>query len=153
MSAGFDEFAEELQESMMEEIRKKYTPAVIDHWRNPRNFRRLQDADGQAVTTGPCGDTMEIYVQLADGRIAEATFFTDGCGTTIACGSIVTELIKDKSLAEAESVSSGRIVEALGGLPPPDEHCAVLAAAALGQAIVDSRTNVRKPWETADRRR
>ena len=144
MTAGFDKFAEDLQNALLDELRAKYAPAVIEHWMHPRNLRRLAHADGRAVITGPCGDTMEIYVRFAAGRIAEATFFTDGCGTSIACGDTAAELAKGKSLVEAISVRSALILETLGGLPPEDKHCAVLAAHTLQEAIANYRKKVKE---------
>ena len=139
MGMDFEKLTEELQKSVMEDIRKKYAPAVIDHWMYPRNFRRLEGAGGQAVITGPCGDTMEIYVRVADGRIAEATFFTDGCGTTIACGSMLSTMVLGKSLQEAGAVGPAELMVALGGLPEESEHCAELAVQTLRQAIASCR--------------
>lgn len=133
-----EEFARKLQEQIMEEIRKRYSHTVIDHWQNPRNFRKIKNPDGYAKVKGPCGDTMEMFVKTKDKTITECAFQTDGCGTSIVCGSITTELAKDKSLTQAlADVSSGEILEKLGGLPEADVHCAHLAAETLRRAIAD----------------
>ena len=115
------EFSRELQAQIMEQIRKQYSHTVIDHWQNPRNFRKIENPDGYAKVKGPCGDTMEMFIKIKEETISECAFQTDGCGTTIACGSIATELAKDRSLIQAlASVSSGEILEKLGGLPDVD---------------------------------
>jgi len=135
---NIDKFSRELQEQIMEQIRKRYSQIVIDHWQNPRNFRKIENPNGYAKVKGPCGDTMEMFIKIKKGTISECAFQTDGCGTTIACGSIATELAKDKFFIQAlASVSSGEILEKLGGLPEADFHCAYLAAETLRRAIAD----------------
>ena len=91
---------DELQELIIADARKVYSDTVIDHAMNPRNVGNMQGADGFARMTGPCGDTMEIWLKVKNGTIANATFMTDGCGTSIASGSIATELAKGKSLSK-----------------------------------------------------
>ena len=135
---NIDKFSRELQEQIMEQIRKRYSQAVIDHWQNPRNFRKIENPDGYAKVKGPCGDTMEMFIKIKEETISECAFQTDGCGTTIACGSIATEIARDKSFIQAlASVSSGEILEKLGGLPEEDVHCAHLAAETLRRALAD----------------
>jgi len=139
-----DKFTRELQEQIMEQIRKRYSQIVIDHWKNPRNFRKIENPDGYAKVKGPCGDTMVMSIKIKEETISECAFQTDGCGTTIACGSIATELAKDKSFTQAlASVSSGEILEKLGGLPEVDVHCAHLAAETLRRALADYLLNKR----------
>ena len=131
-------FSRELQEQIIEQIRQRYSQTVIDHWQNPRNYRQIENPDGYARVKGPCGDTMEMFIKMDNNNISNCTFQTDGCGTTIACGSITTELAKDKSFIQAlASVSSGEILEKLGGLPEADVHCAHLAAETLRRALAD----------------
>ena len=128
----------ELQERILAELRRTYSPAVIDHWLNPRNFRTLEGADGFARNTGVCGDTMEMFVRTKNDRIVECTFQTDGCGTTIVCGSAATELARGRALLEALGrVSAEGILRALGGLPEGSLHCAQLAAETLRRALAD----------------
>ena len=95
-----DKFSRELQEQIMEQIRKRYSQAVIDHWQNPRNFRKIENPDGYAKVKGPCEDTMEMFIKIKEETISECGFQTDGCGTTIACGSQATELAEDKSFIQ-----------------------------------------------------
>jgi nitrogen fixation NifU-like protein len=133
-----EKFTSELQKQIMEQIRKRYSQIVIDHWQNPRNFRKIEKPDGYAKIKGPCGDTMEMFIKIKRETISECAYQTDGCGTTIACGSITTELAKDKSFIQVlASVSSGEILEKLGGLPEADVHCAHLAAETLRRALAD----------------
>ncbi|MFC2169610.1 iron-sulfur cluster assembly scaffold protein [Acidobacteriota bacterium] len=133
-----EKFTRELQVQIMEKIQKRYTQTVIDHWQNPRHFCKIENPDGYAKVKGPCGDTMEMFVKTKEGIITECAFQTDGCGTTIVCGSIATELAKDKSFTQAlATVSSDEILAKLGGLPETDVHCASLAAETLRSVITD----------------
>ena len=148
MTSEFDE----LQELILEDARKIYSETTIDHFMKPRNLGDMGDADGFARVTGSCGDTMEIWLKVKNGTIANATFMTDGCGTSIASGSMVTDLAKGKSVAEARRISQQDILGALGGLPQESEHCALLAADTLKEAIKDYMTMEREPWEKAYRK-
>ena len=143
---------EELQELILGDARKVYSETVIDHSMNPRNVGNLEDADGFARVTGPCGDTMEIWLKVKDGTIAQAAFYTDGCGTSIASGSMVTDLVKGKNIAEAQKISQQDVLTALGGLPDESEHCALLASNTLKEAIKDYIAMKREPWKRAYRK-
>jgi nitrogen fixation NifU-like protein len=143
-----DEFARELQKQIMEQIRKQYSETVIDHWQNPRNFRKIENPDGYAKVKGPCGDTMEMYLKTDKENIAECGFQTDGCGTTMVCGSVVTELALNKSIIQALGlVSADEILKTVGGLPQTDIHCAQLAAETLRRAIADCLYQKKAPWK------
>ena len=144
---------DELERQVQEEMRRIYTEATLDHAMNPRNVGSLPNADGFAQVTGPCGDTMEIWLKVKDGRIDKATFWTDGCGTSIACGSMVTELVKGKTIAEALRLSSQDILNALGGLPEADIHCSILAANTLKEALNDYLKFRNEPWKRAYQRK
>ncbi len=104
---------------------------------HPRNYGPLSDENGHARITGPCGDTMEFWVQVVDNRIAKATFITDGCGPSRAAGSMATELAIGRPLGEAARIEQADILKALGGLPKDSEHCALLASNTLKAAIRD----------------
>ncbi len=142
----------ELQELILGNARKVYSEAVIDHSMNPRNVGLMEDADGFARVAGSCGDTMEIWLKVMDGIIAQATFFTDGCGTSIASGSMVTEMAKGRSIGEAQKISQQNVLDALGGLPDESKHCALLAANTLKEAVRDYLTMKREPWKKAYRK-
>jgi nitrogen fixation NifU-like protein len=135
---NLEKFASELQEQVMEQIRKRYSQIVINHWQNPRNFRKIKNPDGYAKVKGPCGDTMEMFIKITGEIISDCAFQTDGCGTSIACGSITTELAKERaSTRELKTISPVEILEKLGGLPEEDVHCAHLAVETLRRAITD----------------
>jgi len=143
---------EQFQEFITTEMRKIYSETTIDHSMNPRNVGNLDDADGFARVTGPCGDTMEIWLKMMDGIIVQATFYTDGCGTTIASGSMLTEMAKGKSITEAQKISQQNVLDALGGLPEESQHCALLAANTLKEALRDYVTMKNEPWKKAYRK-
>ena len=143
---------DELQELIIADARKVYSDIVIDHAMNPRNVGIMQDADGFARVTGPCGDTMEIWLKVKNGTIANATFMTDGCGTSIASGSMVTEMAKGKIVSEAQKIGQQDVLSALGGLPEESEHCALLSANTLKEAIRDYLAMKKEPWKKAYRK-
>ena len=116
---------EDIQSQIRADIRKIYTDTVIDHITNPRNVGSIPDDDGFGSISGSCGDTMEIWIKVKDGRIQNATFWTDGCGATVATGSMITELAKGKSIAEAQRITKQDVLDALGGLPEESVHCAL----------------------------
>lgn len=116
-----------------------YTEKVMDHFTNPRNVGEIADASGIGeVGNAKCGDIMRIYLKVDDKDIIQdVKFKTFGCGAAIATSSMVTELVKGKSLNEALEISNQAVAEALGGLPPAKMHCSNLAADALHEAIKD----------------
>jgi nitrogen fixation NifU-like protein len=137
MRKQFDQWAKELQELILEEDRKIFSPQVIDNYIRPRNLKEISDPDGVATVTGPCGDTMVIALKIEHGRIGEIGFLTDGCGPTVACGSMVTRMAADRPVEDAVGIAQGDLLEALGGLPLSHVHCAKLAVDTLQQAIQD----------------
>lgn len=141
-----DKPVEEIQEEIMEEIKKNYSPIVIDHWQNPRNRGIMHDADGHAKITGPCGDTMEISIKIRDQKIIKCTFDTDGCGTTITCASIITEMATGKTIREARQINQKKMLEFCGGLPDESQHCALLSANTLQKALDDYDMIKNEPW-------
>ena len=121
-----------------------YSDEVMEHFRNPRNVGFIEDADGVGKVGNPvCGDIMELTIKVENGVIEDAKFRTFGCGAAIATSSMVTELVKGKTLEEALEMSNKAVVEALGGLPPVKLHCSVLAEQALKSAIEDYREKQR----------
>jgi nitrogen fixation NifU-like protein len=124
---------------------------VIDHAMNPRNLGTIQYADGFARVTGSCGDTMEVWLKVNNNRITNIKFMTDGCGTSIASGSMMTEMAKGKVIIEAIKINQQDILDTLGGLPEESEHCALLSADSLKAAIRDYITLQREPWKKAYR--
>lgn len=115
-----------------------YNAIVLDHFQNPRNLNEMTDPS--AVGMGAslvCGDVMTLYLSIKDGKVAEATYKTMGCGAAIASGSILTEVLKGKVVAEAEKLTADALVKALGGLPAIKMHCPELAIEALHSAFKD----------------
>jgi nitrogen fixation protein NifU and related proteins len=125
----------------------QYSEKVMDHFAHPRNVGEMENPDGVGKVGNPvCGDIMNLYLRVKDGVITDATFKTFGCGAAIATSSMVTELVKGKTVKDALAISNRAVAEALGGLPPIKMHCSVLAEEALKAAIDDyySRTG-KKP--------
>jgi nitrogen fixation NifU-like protein len=117
-----------------------YSEAVLDHFQNPRNAGTLDSATATISTENPvCGDILELSVRMEAGRIAEARFRTRGCVTALACSSLLTEVLRGKTPAEARAITSEQLSAALGGLPPATFHGAQLARDAV-QALLAKLT-------------
>lgn len=115
-----------------------YSEKVMDHFQNPRNVGKMEDADGIGeVGNAKCGDIMKMYIKLEDDIITDVKFNTFGCGSAIASSSMATEMIKGKPVAEALELTNKAVVEALDGLPAQKVHCSVLAEEAIKAAIED----------------
>ena len=113
-----------------------YTETVMDHFKNPRNAGTIENADGVGeVGNAKCGDIMKIYLKIEDNIITDVKFETFGCGSAIASSSMVTEMIKGKSVEDALKLTNKEVVNALGGLPTHKLHCSVLAEEAIKSAI------------------
>jgi nitrogen fixation NifU-like protein len=120
----------------------------MEHFSNPRNVGEIENPDGVGHVGNPvCGDIMELYIKVDNGIITDAKFKTFGCGAAIATSSMVTELVKGKSVEEALEISNRAVAEALGGLPPIKMHCSVLAEEALKSAITDYLVKSKKREE------
>jgi len=118
----------------------QYSDKVMDHFKNPRNVGEIKDADGVGKVGNPvCGDIMNLYIKVENNVITDAKFKTFGCGAAIATSSMVTELVKGRTVEEALELSNKAVATALGGLPPVKMHCSVLAEQALRAAIDDYR--------------
>ncbi|MGB2601037.1 MAG: Fe-S cluster assembly scaffold protein NifU [Candidatus Omnitrophota bacterium] len=119
----------------------EYSDLVMEHFKNPRNVGQITDPSGKGKVGNPvCGDIMELYIAVdEDEVITDAKFKTFGCGAAIATSSVLTELVKGKTVEEAEKLSNKAVVDALGGLPQVKVHCSVLAEEALKKAIEDYR--------------
>jgi len=138
---------EQVEKKYILDMMGKYSDTVIDHARNPRNVGNIPKADGFAQEEGECGDTLAIWLSVKDNRIDRATFWTDGCGTSIACGSMVTVMAISRTVEEALKITPEDILDELGGLPEDHVHCAVLAAHTLNQALKDYQETANAPWK------
>jgi nitrogen fixation NifU-like protein len=117
-----------------------YSEKVLDHFMNPRNVGELNAANGVGeVGNAVCGDIMHIEILVKDNVIEDIKFKTFGCAAAIATSSMITELVKGKTLEEAEQITNRTVAEALDGLPPVKMHCSNLAADALHEAIKNYR--------------
>jgi nitrogen fixation NifU-like protein len=134
-TADFDHMVADLQRQIIEQERAFYSDKVIEEAHNPKNLGRMPEPDACGIVRGWCGDTMEIYLRLNGERIEQASFMTDGCGPSVACGSTLTAMIQGMSLDEASEVRPEDVLEALDGLPEESVHCAELTANTLRQAI------------------
>ena len=115
-----------------------YSEKVMDHFKNPSNLGKMEDADGIGeVGNAKCGDIMKMYIKVADGIITDVKFNTFGCGSAIATSSMATELVKGKPITEAVKLTNQAVVEALDGLPAQKIHCSVLAEEAIKAAVKD----------------
>lgn len=115
-----------------------YSEKVMDHFQNPRNVGKMDDADGIGeVGNAKCGDIMKMYIKVNDGVISDVKFNTFGCGSAIATSSMATEMIKGKKIEDALELSNKAVVEALDGLPTHKIHCYVLAEEAVKAAVKD----------------
>ena len=124
----------------MAETPLPYSEKVMDHFRNPRNVGVMENPSGVGKVGNPiCGDVMELFIKVENDIIIDTRFRTFGCGAAIATSSMVTEMVKGKTLEEALKISNKAVAEALGGLPPIKMHCSVLAEEALKAAIDDYR--------------
>jgi len=115
-----------------------YTRKVMAHFKSPHNFGEIKDADGVGkVGNKQCGDVMYLYIKIKNNKIVDIKFQTFGCVAAIATSSIITDMAKGKTIAQAKKLTKESIVKKLGGLPPIKYHCSILAIDALQEAIKD----------------
>ena len=141
-----------MEQTTRERLAQVYNETVVDHTMNPRNLGEISDADGFGRITGPCGDTMEIWVKVRNEIVTQAGFATDGCGATVANGSMLTEMARGKSVSQAMKISQQDVLDALNGLPEGNQHCALLATNTLKEALKDYLTFKKEPWKRAYRK-
>lgn len=143
---SFDEWVESVQQEIWVAEAEYHSEKVIQEYRNPHNVGRLPRPDGTASYRGPCGDTMIFDMQLARGAdhklqrpetLGKVTFLTDGCGSSVASGSMTTRLAEGRTIAGAREIRPESILEALDGLPDEEKHCAELSHETLQRALDD----------------
>ncbi len=131
MAEDYDTIAQHLQEAILEGYSQKFR----DEFLNPKNIGELEHADSHIRITGPCGDTIEMWLVIEDGKISDIRFMTDGCGATITCASYVTGAAKGKSIEEALRIRPEDVDDYFEGLPDEHKHCVKLAVMTLTAAI------------------
>jgi nitrogen fixation NifU-like protein len=120
-----------------------YSPQVLDHFEHPRNSGLLDDPDASVQVENPvCGDVLRLSAIIVDGRISEIKFLSQGCVPAIACGSAVSELAKGKTIAQANALTRGELMEMLGELPEASSHAAALAMDALSKLLKSLESTV-----------
>lgn len=127
-----------------------YNETVLRHYREPRNVGEIEDADGVGIYMSDfCGDITKFWIKIADGKITDVKYRTQGCAASIACGSVLTELVRNMAIEEALQITKDDIISALNGLPEQKIHCSVLADDSLKDAIRDylSRNKLPVPEE------
>jgi len=118
----------------------KYTERVLELFRNPKNMGEMENPTVVAVEGDPqCGDMFKMFLKVENGKIVDAKFLSFGCAANIATGSATTELVKGKTVDEAEKLTIKKIANSLGGLPSLKMHCAVLAFKTLKKALKEYR--------------
>lgn len=137
MGEKFDDFLDELQENILRDEVKSLPEELVEHFTKPKNFGRMNDPDGGAIVRGQCGDTMEMYIIIEEEKISNVLFYTDGCGITAACGSLITELAKGQTIKNALRISPADVIEKFGDSLESSFHCAILAVITLHKAIAD----------------
>lgn len=135
MTSDFEELVDELNKNVIEEMRHVYSEKTIELFLNPKNMGKIKEFNGYGKVKGPCGDTMEIFLNIKNNLIVDAGFTTDGCGSSGVCGGMITEIAKGKDIEDANRINAKMVLDELGGLPEADQHCARLAADTLHEAV------------------
>lgn len=130
-----DDIRKIMEKLLFEKTGHLYSEKVIDYGTSPRNCGKLERPDGYAKVTGPCGDTVEIFLRVKDEKIGDIRYTTDGCMTSHAAVSAATEMARGKLLRECLKINQSSILDHLGGLPEDSQHCALLAAITLHRAL------------------
>ena len=133
----FDRWVTALQEAIREREEALYSARVLAEARQPYNMAVTGYADAYGLVFGPCGDTMEFFLLLDGPQIKKATFMTDGCGPTVACGSMLSRMVEGMSLDQALAIEPEALILALDGLPAEHVHCATLAVNTLREALAN----------------
>jgi len=137
MGKEFDGFVEDLQNQIYEEARATYGDVAFERWLNPIYMGTIDNPEGYAHLKGSCSDTMQVFLNFRDGRVNKASFQTDGCASSVVCGSFAAEMAIGKDPDELLKITGDVILKKLGGLPKEDEHCAFLAGDTLQKALND----------------
>ena len=140
MTKEHDKIAQDIQKAILEGYSEKFK----NEFMKPENIGRIEDSDCYVSVTGVCGDTIEIYLVVRNGKISDIRFMTDGCGATITCASYVTRIVKGQSLEEALRIKPEDVDRYFEGLPEEHIHCAKLAVITLKAAIEKYQSKLNK---------
>jgi nitrogen fixation protein NifU and related proteins len=130
-----EKIRKEMTDLLFEKIKDLFSEKVIDYGTNPRNYGAMEKPEGYAKITGPCGDTVEIFLRVKKGSIEDIRYTTDGCMTSHAAVSAATVMAKGKAPKDCIKINQSSILEHLGGMPEDAKHCALLAATTLHRAL------------------
>jgi nitrogen fixation NifU-like protein len=122
----------------------RFSNAVLEEFHSPYGMETIFDPDGYSKVTGGCGDTFEVFLRLREDGTIHMAFRTDGCIPTVACGSMLSRIVRGRTVPEAEKTTEEELISALGGLPSDHLHCATLAVDVLFKAILDMQTRSAK---------
>ncbi len=151
MSDDIDAFVENLQKQIFDETKEAFGEAGFQRWRNPQYSGKLDNFDAHARITGKCGDSMEIFLKFKDDRVEEASYVTDGCGSSTVCGSFAVEMAIGKDPDQISEITGEDVLKKIGRFPKEDEHCAFLAAETLQEALRSYMTRLTKGSKTIER--
>jgi NifU-like protein involved in Fe-S cluster formation len=135
MTDKLDQFLDDLQEKIFDEAKEVLGDNGFNRWQNPRFRGKLIDCDVHAHTVGACGDSMDIYLKFDNKKVSEASYITDGCGSSNVCGSFAAELSLGKRAEELADITGELILSKLGNVPEDEQHCAFLAAGTVQEAL------------------
>ncbi|MEN6321146.1 MAG: iron-sulfur cluster assembly scaffold protein [Syntrophaceae bacterium] len=130
-----EKITKEMMNLLFEKTKTLFSEKVIDYGTNPINCGTMENPDGHAKITGPCGDTVEIFLRVKNGKVEDIRYTTDGCITSHAAVSAAMVMAKGKALKDCIRITQSSILEHLGGLPDDAKHCALLAATTLHRAL------------------
>ena len=135
--SDFDKMVESIQDDLDKDAEATFSKKVIEEYKHPHNVGRMKESDTAAIITGSCGDTMEIFLIIKENKITEVRFMSDGCGSSIACGSMVTRMVEGQDINDVKKITNIDLIGALDGLPDENKHCAKLAVDTVQKAIQD----------------
>ncbi|HKK91648.1 MAG TPA: iron-sulfur cluster assembly scaffold protein [Desulfobacteraceae bacterium] len=135
MNDKLDTFLDNLQEEIFDEAKTVLGSEGFHRWQNPRYRGRMEGCDVHASVTGSCRDTIEIFLKFDHGRVSDASYVTDGCGTSNVCGSFAAELAIGRTPEELSDITGDVILSKLGSLPEEEQHCTTLAAGGIQEAL------------------
>jgi nitrogen fixation NifU-like protein len=130
-----DKIKKEMIDLLMEKIGGGFSDKVLEYGNEPRNYGLMEKPDGYGKVTGPCGDTVEIFLRIRNDQIEDISYTTDGCMTSHAAVSAATVMAKGKAVRDCIRINQSAILEHLGGMPEDSEHCALLAANTFHKAL------------------